>query len=146
MILRSYQEIDVGHLRTACAAGAARTCYQSPTGSGKTVLFTHIVRGAAARENRVAILGHRQEVVDQISDALDELGLAHGFIAAGYEEDSDAQVQIASVATVVRRGRPPGSHRSSRSRRSPPAARRPSARYKQGWVWHRLQELRGGER
>jgi hypothetical protein len=57
----------------------------------RRVLFAHIVRGAAARKNGVAILGHRQEVVDQISDALDELGLAHGFIAVGYEEDPDPQ-------------------------------------------------------
>jgi superfamily II DNA or RNA helicase len=77
--------------------------YQAPTGSGKTVLFTAVVSGAAERGNRVVILGHRQEIVDQISEALDALGVAHGLIAAGHPETPLLSVQVASVATLIRR-------------------------------------------
>jgi superfamily II DNA or RNA helicase len=101
--LRPYQQNDVARLRQCFADGARRVLYQAPTGSGKTVLFSTIVAGAAARGNRVVILGHRQEIVDQISAALDELGVTHGIIAAGYDETPDAAVQVASVATLVRR-------------------------------------------
>jgi superfamily II DNA or RNA helicase len=103
VILRPYQEEDVARIRAAYAGGAQRVLYQGPTGSGKTVLFAIIVAGAAARGNRVCILGHRDEIVRQIVDALVELGVAHGIIAAGYPETPEASVQVASVATLVRR-------------------------------------------
>jgi DNA repair protein RadD len=101
--LRSYQVAAIACLRDCYAAGVQRLLYQAPTGSGKTVLFATIVAGAAARGNRIAILGHRQEIVEQISEALDALGVAHGLIAAGEEESPDAAVQVCSVATLARR-------------------------------------------
>ena len=77
--------------------------YQAPTGSGKTILFSAVVAGAAARGSRIIILGHRDEIVRQISEALDELGVAHGIIAAGYPELPMFPVQVASVQTLARR-------------------------------------------
>jgi superfamily II DNA or RNA helicase len=103
VILRPYQEDDVARIRQAYAAGARRVLYQGPTGSSKTILFAVIVAGAAARGNRVTILGHRDEIVRQITDALTELGVPHGIIAAGYPEQPLMLVQVASVATLVRR-------------------------------------------
>ena len=100
--LRPYQERDIAELRRRFAEGARAVCYQAPTGSGKTVLFSGLVEGAAARGNKIAILGHRQEIVDQISDALTVLGVDHGLIVAG-QPGIDAPVQVASVATLVRR-------------------------------------------
>jgi superfamily II DNA or RNA helicase len=103
VILRPYQEEDIARIRAAYAAGAQRVLYQAPTGSGKTVLFAVVVAGVASRGNRVTILGHRDEIVRQICDALIELGVPHGIIAAGYPETPEALVQVASVATLVRR-------------------------------------------
>lgn len=103
MKLRSYQQADIERLRSVFAAGARSVLYQAPTGSGKTVLFATLVQAAAARGKRVAILGHRQEIVDQISIALEALGVAHGIIAAGQPETPAAYVQIASVHTLARR-------------------------------------------
>jgi superfamily II DNA or RNA helicase len=68
-VLRPYQDQGVADIRACYAAGAARVLYQAPTGSGKTVLFAFVVAGAAALGNKVAILGHRQEIVDQIDIA-----------------------------------------------------------------------------
>ena len=101
--LRPYQDRGVAEIRARFGGGAKRVLYQAPTGSGKTVLFTHIVDGAASKGNRVGILAHRQEIVDQISDALSDVGVAHGVIMAGIEPNRTAQVQVASVATLVRR-------------------------------------------
>jgi superfamily II DNA or RNA helicase len=103
VILRPYQEDDIARIRQAYAGGAQRVLYQGPTGSGKTVLFAIVVAGAAARGNRVTVLGHRDEIVRQITDALTELGVAHGIIAANYPETPLLPVQVASVATLVRR-------------------------------------------
>src|SRR6516164_2761066 len=103
MILRPYQEADLARIRAAYASGRRRVLYAAPTGSGKTRIFSTVVAGAAARGNRVTILGHRDEIVRQICDALTELGVAHGIIAAGYPELPEMPVQVASVATLVRR-------------------------------------------
>jgi DNA repair protein RadD len=101
--LRPYQERDIARIRAAFANGTRRVCYQGPTGSGKTVLFAAVVAGATAHGNRTVILGHRDEIVQQVDAALDALGVAHGIIAAGYPELSMFPVQVASVATLVRR-------------------------------------------
>jgi superfamily II DNA or RNA helicase len=101
-LLRPYQERGVADIRQAFGRGISRICYQAPTGSGKTVLFAYIVAGAMARGNRVIIFGHRDEIVRQISAALLELDVTHGIVAAGYDE-TPAPVQIANVATLVRR-------------------------------------------
>jgi superfamily II DNA or RNA helicase len=102
-ILRDYQQNGINDIRRRYAGGARRVLYQAPTGSGKTVLFAHVVAGAVERGKRVVILGHRQEIVDQISEALDALGVPHGIIAAGHPETPLLPVQVASVATLVRR-------------------------------------------
>jgi DNA repair protein RadD len=101
--LRPYQEHDIARIRERFGSGKRRVLYQGPTGSGKTILFSAIVAGAAARGIRVVILGHRDEIVTQISDALTDLNLAHGLIAAGEPEMPLLPVQVASVATLVRR-------------------------------------------
>jgi DNA repair protein RadD len=75
----------------------------SPTGSGKTVMFCWLAAEAALRRGkRIAILVHRQELVDQTSVALGGMGIAHGVIAAG-QRATEAAVQISSTMTLVRR-------------------------------------------
>ena len=86
--LRNYQQQGVDDIRARFTDGARRVLYQAPTGFGKTVLFGFITQNAAARGNRVAILGHRQEIVDQIDTALTELAVPHGIIAAGLSRDA----------------------------------------------------------
>jgi superfamily II DNA or RNA helicase len=103
MILRPYQQDDIARIRAAYANGARRVLLASPTASGKTFLFATVVAGVAKRGKRVTILGHRDEIIRQIDDALTELGVAHGIIAAGYPSTPELPVQIASVATLVRR-------------------------------------------
>lgn len=100
--LRPYQATGVAEIRAAFAAGTKHVVYVAPTGSGKTVLFAYVVAGAVARGNSVVIVGHRQEIVDQIGEALAALGVAHGIIAAGHPE-TPGPVQVASAATLVRR-------------------------------------------
>lgn len=107
--LRPYQVDAVAAIRRAYAAGRRAPCYQLPTGGGKTVVFAYIAQEAVRRGNRVLIVVHRRELLLQGSRALTEFGIAHGLVAAGLP-DTDAQVRIASVQTLVRRrdwGTPP---------------------------------------
>jgi superfamily II DNA or RNA helicase len=101
--LRDYQDECIGGVRDAYRAGRRSPLLVSPTGSGKTVMFAYIAQGTSRKGNRVLILVHRQELVDQTSRTLDAFGVAHGIIAAGRTPDRTHPVQIGSVQTVVRR-------------------------------------------
>ena len=102
LFLRPYQERGVAEIRAAFNHGARRVLFVLPTGGGKTTIFSYITSAAAGRGNRVCILMHRQELVDQVSGALAAMGVPHGIIAGGHPE-TDHPVQVASVASLVRR-------------------------------------------
>lgn len=101
--LRNYQEAAVTSLRGEYMQGHRSVLFVLPTGGGKTVIFCHIAESAARLGNRIVILVHRQELVDQTSRSLTEIGVDHGVIAANRSMDLSHVVQIASVQTLVRR-------------------------------------------
>ncbi len=101
--LRDYQSDCIGEIRAAYRAGRQSPLLVSPTGSGKTVMFAFISHGTSRKGNRVLILVHRQELVDQTCRTLLAFGVDHGVIAAGRSPDRTHAVQVGSVQTVVRR-------------------------------------------
>ena len=101
--LRPFQTAAVAEIRGALMDGHRAVLFVLPTGGGKTFTFVHIAEQAAIRGNRVCILVHRQELVDQASRSLHAIGCNHGIIAAGYRQDLRQGVQVASVQTLARR-------------------------------------------
>lgn len=101
--LREYQQQGVDNIRFSYMQNRRSVLYVLPTGGGKTVIFSHIAEQAAKKGNRVCILVHRTELVDQSSQSLKKIGVEHGIITAGEEMDLSKTVQIASVFTLVRR-------------------------------------------
>lgn len=101
--LRDYQTRMIDAVREAYRRRVRRVLLVAPTGSGKTVCFSSIATSAAQRGKRIAILVHRQELLDQVSDTLHRFEIGHGMIAAQYEPNPAAPVQVASVMTLVRR-------------------------------------------
>lgn len=99
--LRPYQQRFIESIREAFRAHR-RVIAVAPTGSGKTVCFAYITAGAAAKRNRVIIVAHRVEIVDQISRALDAMGIRHGRIQTGHAMTDDP-VQVAMVITLGKR-------------------------------------------
>ena len=73
--LRPYQEDMVAKIRHAFRT-YKRVLAVAPTGSGKTRTFAYITQAAADKGNRVIVMAHRQEIVTQISGALDVQTLA----------------------------------------------------------------------
>lgn len=73
----------------------------APTGSGKTILFSHL---AKRQQGRTLIMAHRDELIDQ---AIAKLHAATGIIAqkekAEYQASLFAPVVVASVQTMIRR-------------------------------------------
>jgi DNA repair protein RadD len=103
MQLRPYQQKMVDDIRLQYQMGKRSVLGALSTGGGKTCIFSHIAQAAARKGNRVCILVHRQELLDQASRALTAMGVNHGRIAAGRSMDLSMGVQVASVGTLARR-------------------------------------------
>ena len=73
-MLRDYQIKLDADIRDAIRSGARRVLAVSPTGSGKTEVFTHITQGATAKGNKPFILVHRRRLVEQINARLAKYG------------------------------------------------------------------------
>jgi len=101
--LRDYQEDFVHDVRVAYREGAKSVILVAATGAGKTVVFSYIARGAATKGKRVLILAHRDTLIKQASRKLNDYGVAHGIIMAGFTPSPRRLVQVASVQTLVRR-------------------------------------------
>jgi DNA repair protein RadD len=103
LTLRPYQADAVHQIREAFRQRHRSVLFVLPTGGGKTVVFSHIAEQAAARDNRICILVHRQELLRQASASLSGLGVRHGLISPRHAMDLSAHVQVASVQTLARR-------------------------------------------
>lgn len=101
--LRPYQERAVQALRAAYASGKRAPMLVLPTGGGKTVVFTYVAANAVAKGNRVLVLVHREELLNQTSAALSKFGVAHGKIHPRFTPAYWELCQVASVQTLVRR-------------------------------------------
>ena len=83
--------------------------YQMPTGTGKTRLFTSIIRDISVwglRSNnrpRILIIAHRSELIEQIDRSLNKYHVSHGVIAGIFKEKRDLtqSVQLASIQTIT---------------------------------------------
>ena len=83
--------------------------YQMPTGTGKTRLFTSIIRDInvwGLRHNikyRILIIAHRNELVEQSSRSLDQYHIKHGILAGAMKDKRDLTqpIQVASIQTIT---------------------------------------------
>jgi DNA repair protein RadD len=101
--LRDYQDSAVQAVRDSFRSGHKKTLLVSPTGSGKTVIFSYIAAGMAKNNKRILIVAHRRELLKQISGALKKVGVPHAILAGGTPGIPIANVVVASVFTLVRR-------------------------------------------
>lgn len=78
---------------------------QMPTGTGKTVLFTSIVRDiqrwckAHSPESKILVVAHRKELITQASSKLRDI--PHGIIMSGIKKELHHMVQVASIQTFM---------------------------------------------
>lgn len=116
MQLRPYQIQTKESIYASWAAGARNVLATLPTGAGKTVVFSDIIR---EHTGAVCAIAHRQELVGQISLALARDGVRHRIVGprsvvklcvqihvnevgrAYYSPD--AKVAVAGVDTIIRR-------------------------------------------
>jgi superfamily II DNA or RNA helicase len=104
--LRPYQREALRALADSYRRGERRLLVSLPTGTGKTVVFSDLIRQAGARGKRALVLVHRDELVHQTIDKLALVApeLAVGVVKAERDEYG-APIVIASAQTVARPAR-----------------------------------------
>ena len=65
--LRPYQHDVVAEFDRAVAAGQRRIILVAPTGSGKTVIAAAIINRAVEAHQRVLVIAHRREIIQQLA-------------------------------------------------------------------------------
>ena len=98
--LRRYQEKALDAIEAAEREGVRRPLVVHPTGTGKTVTFSHAIKRRADR-GRALVLVHRDELAAQTRSKIGIVApeLSTGIVKAELDE-LDAQVVIASVQTA----------------------------------------------
>ena len=98
------QAVDVRALRVLFRSWRA-TCYQLPTGGGKTVVAGYIAQQLRANGFKILILVHRKELVRQFVNTLRINGLNDdiGIICPGFTPTPWAPIQVGMVFSWVRR-------------------------------------------
>ncbi len=102
MRLRPYQSRALDDILAPSEAANRSVLYTLPTAGGKTVVFAEIARRCAEHGTRVAILVHRDSLLQQASQKVADCGLPYSVIAPGRNFYGDL-VCIASKDTLVRR-------------------------------------------
>jgi superfamily II DNA or RNA helicase len=107
-MLHAFQIELVERVGSAYGNGARCVVMQLATGGGKTHVAADLVRRSVGKGNRVIFAAHLDALIDDTSDRLATVGIAHGIVQADRPTNPDAPVQVCSLATLHRRGeRPP---------------------------------------
>lgn len=107
MRLRPYQEEAIQAIEEEWANGVKKTLLVLPTGLGKTVTFSDLTRKCVEKGERVLIMAHRGELLEQASDKLFKVT---GLRTATEKADETAKgsffrVTVGSVQTLMREKR-----------------------------------------
>lgn len=72
MKLRDYQEESRNYIQQQWAEGVKKTLLVLPTGCGKTIVFSKVIEDRVKKGERVLVLAHRGELLDQAADKLEK--------------------------------------------------------------------------
>lgn len=105
--LRPYQQTAKEKIHAEWDAGRSRTLLVLPTGTGKTIVFASVAADQVRAGDRVLILAHRGELLEQ---AADKLQRSTGLVSAVEKAESSClgswfRVVVGSVQTLQRSAR-----------------------------------------
>lgn len=105
--LRPYQQQARDRIHAEWDAGHTRTLLVLPTGTGKTIVFASVAADQVRAGDRVLILAHRGELLEQ---AADKLQRSTGLVSAVEKAESTCldswfRVMVGSVQTLQRTAR-----------------------------------------
>jgi ATP-dependent helicase IRC3 len=105
-MLRPYQQASLDAVVSKYRAGVRRQLIQSPTGSGKTVIFSHVPEVMRNDlHGQTLVLVHRDELIQQNAEKLRRYNpdLKVDIEQGEQFADPDADIIVASVATLGRK-------------------------------------------
>ena len=101
--LRAYQQNAIDSIRKKISEGKRAPLCVSPTGSGKTVILSEIIKLHLQKSssNKVLLVAHRRELIGQAATTLLKFGITNiGEIIPGAPYRAGAKVQVASTQTL----------------------------------------------
>ena len=107
MDLRPYQQEAREAIFEQWDSGVKKTLLVLPTGCGKTIVFAKVTEDCVRRGDRVLILAHRGELLEQASDKIRKsTGLGCAMEKAEEScKDSWFRIVVGSVQTMMREKR-----------------------------------------
>lgn len=99
---RDYQDAIIEETRVKLRTNR-RVLVQLPTGGGKTVVGGKMIESAASKGHRCFFTVHRRELIDQTVETFNDVGIAHGVIAPGFDPKPLERVQVCSIDTLKAR-------------------------------------------
>lgn len=100
IILHPHQHKMVAQSRMT---GKRAVLLQSPTGSGKSIMASHIVQSALARGTRTIFTVPRLELLSQMSKNYNDFDIPHTFISSEHDYHGQVNNVIASLPSLHRR-------------------------------------------
>jgi len=101
--LRPYQEKTVFKVRDEFSKGNNKVIMCAPTGSGKTVMFSFILKRAIDRGKKCMVLTHRTELLTQAGGTLNDLGCDIVNLDAKAKNIPESNLYVAMTQTLIRR-------------------------------------------
>src|SRR5690625_2552163 len=107
MKLRDYQEDSRKAIQAEWDKGIKKTLLVLPTGTGKTIVFSKVIEDRVKKGERVLVLAHRGELLDQAADKLEQ---STGLKTATEKAEQTSlgswyRVVVGSVQTMMREKR-----------------------------------------
>lgn len=107
MELRPYQKEAMEAVQKQWDSGVKKTLLVLPTGTGKTIVFAKLAEERVSRGDRVLILAHRGELLDQ---AADKIAKATGLLCATEKAEQSClgswfRIVVGSVQSMMREKR-----------------------------------------
>lgn len=104
--LRPFQAEAIRALRIGLSENYLRQLLYSPTGSGKSIIATGLVKGARLKGKRVGFFVNRNQLVEQTSSVFRRYGIEHGILQAENTRRTYENVMVCSIQTAASRGIP----------------------------------------
>jgi superfamily II DNA or RNA helicase len=106
--LRDYQKDAIDNLRASLRSGKRKPVLQMPTGAGKTATAGAIINMALEKGHKVIFCVPAISLVNQTVESFERDGIFDIGVMQAYHERTDhtAQVQVASIQTLMRRNVP----------------------------------------
>ena len=98
--LRPYQLASIAGVCARFESGDRSTLLVLPTGTGKTVVFAELARRTVEAGNRVLVLAHRTELLEQASRKLADVGIRASLDQGASRGSQRAPVVVGSVQTL----------------------------------------------